>query len=171
MGEILSHLKDLFLILIAEYGYWGILGFSVMVAVFQPLAPDIVILGAGGLGLNRYWAALIGIGGTLVGAMMGHVLGKSFGASVLVKWLRVREKYLLKGEELLRRHGVWAVAVVAFSPMPLREVCWTAGIFGMPLLPFAGAIIIAFVPKYLGLAFLGGIVGDFLREKLLSGFR
>ena len=83
MGNILLYLKDIGLLLLAKYGYWGILALSLSVAVYQPIAPDIFILGQGGLGYNGYLSALIAIGGTLTGAAAGYWLGKRLGLLVL----------------------------------------------------------------------------------------
>ena len=160
MGNILLYLKDIGLLLLAKYGYWGILALSLSVAVYQPIAPDIFILGQGGLGYNSYLSALIAIGGTLTGAAAGYWLGKRLGLLVLTRIFRVKEKYLAKGERFFARHGVWGVVLATLSPIPLRELSWLAGIFRMPFYSFLSALSIGLSIRYLGLAFLGSTFGS-----------
>ena len=151
-------------LLVRSYGYWGILGISLTVGVFQPLPPDIFVVGGGGLGLCPYLAALAALSGTLAGGTVGYLLGRWVGAQVLVRWFRIGEKWLRKGERLFRRYGIWGVAIGAFLPLPLREICWAAGTFRMPLVPFLAALALGLAPKFFGLAILSKACFNFLRH-------
>lgn len=137
---------------------------SLSVAIYQPIAPDIFILSQGGLGYNGYLSAFIGIGGTLAGAAAGYWLGKHFGLFVLTRLFRLKEKYLAKGERLFVQYGIWGVIAATLSPIPLREVSWLAGIFGMPFYPFLLALLVGLSVRYLGLAFLGSTFGPYFQD-------
>lgn len=166
MEAVLIHLKNIGLTLLAKYGYWGILGLSLSVAIYQPIAPDIFILGQGGLGFNCYLSALIAIGGTFLGVTVGYWLGKHLGLFFLTRVFRIREKYLAKGERLFARYGQWGVLAATLSPIPLREVSWLAGIFGMPFCPYLLAMFAGLTIRYFGLAFLGSTFGSYFEEHL-----
>jgi len=159
---IFAYLKDIALTLVRTYGYWGILGLGLSVAIYQPMGPDLFILGEAGLGCNPYLAAAVALVGTLAGAWIGYELGKHLGIVVLRKVFRVKEKHLAKGKQIVSRYGIWAVGIAAFSPVPLRETSWLAGTFNMRLKPYMGALVVGLIPRYFGLAALGTVLGHFL---------
>ncbi|HID96570.1 MAG TPA: DedA family protein [Candidatus Latescibacteria bacterium] len=166
MGEILAYLKHISFVFLDRYGVWGIFGLSLMMPIYQPIGPDLFILGQGGLGLNPYLGALAATAGTFLGGLIGFWLGSHMGIYVLTRLFRIKEKYLKKGEALFRKYGIWAVVIAAFSPVPLREVSWMAGIFRMRLLPYIGSLLLGLVPRFFGEAIMGKTFGDLIAGRL-----
>ncbi|MFQ6091375.1 MAG: YqaA family protein [bacterium] len=124
-------------------------------AVYQPIGPDLFILGEGGLGLNASLAALVALVGTVLGAMAAYWLGRHLGFAVLTRLFGVKERRLRKGERLYNRYGLWAVAIAAVSPIPLREICWLAGVFRMSFRAYLCALMLGLVPRFFGEAIFG----------------
>jgi len=146
MGEVLRQLYDGALFLVHHYGYWGILALSLTVFIYQPVAPDIFIVGEVGLGLHPVMTATVALAGTVAGTLVGHLLG---GYADRLGLHRLREnKYGKRIHQLFHKYGLWAVAIAALTPIPLRETSWIAGIFHYPRGTFALAVTLGLAPRY-----------------------
>jgi membrane protein YqaA with SNARE-associated domain len=143
--------------LVEDYGYIGIFLISFSESIAQPIPPDPFIMGGSAFGLNPILSAFIATAGSILGGLTAHTLGMFLGEGVAKKLLG--EKNYLKGEALFNRFGVWAVLLAALTPIPFKAVCWLAGIFEMPRLPFLLASLIGRFPRFMAVA----LFGDFLR--------
>ncbi len=138
---------------VQAYGYPGIFLLGLSLFIYEPIAPDIFILGEIATGLVPFWVAVSALLGTTVGVTLGYYAGR-----LLNKWglRRVRQnKYFGKIEDWYQKYGVWIGFLGALSPLPLREISWFAGIFRLSLPQFVLAVFLGLVPRYFAEAFLG----------------
>ena len=154
----LEALRDLAQLGVERYGYWGILGLGLSVAVYQPMAPDLFLAAGPPLGMDPYVALPVAVAGTLAGSAGGYALGRYLGRRIL-RIVRLKEKYVERAEDLFRKYGTLGVALAAISPVPLRETSWLAGTFRMPLGRFLLAVAVGIVPRYCGAVLLGHVLG------------
>ncbi|HEC30889.1 MAG TPA: DedA family protein [Deltaproteobacteria bacterium] len=159
---MLTFLKSLAPVVLGKYGYAGILLLCLTLPIYQPIGPDVIILGQVGFGFNPYIAAGVATVGTLLGTAIALFLGRYLGYMVLRRAFRMHERILNKGEKLFAQYSIWAVSIAAFTPVPLREMSWLAGIFRMKLGTFLLALIVGLLPRYFGEAFFGKMLWQWL---------
>ncbi len=146
--------------LVENYGYFGIFLISFSESVIQPVPPDPFIAGGSALGLSPLIAALVASLASVLGGLTAHTLGLKLGEPVAKRVLG--ERNFLKGEAFMGRYGIWAVLLGAVTPIPFKAVCWLAGIFEMPRMPFLLASFLGRFPRF----FLVALAGDYLRSIL-----
>ena len=141
--DIVLHLDNHLLKLVAEYGIWvyGILFaivFSETGFVVTPFLPgDSLLFVAGAIAatgeLNVYaLAALLSLAailGNTVNYAIGRWLGKSFFTESGSRWLN--KKHLDKAHEFYERHGGKAVVISRFLPIVRTYVPFVAGMAAM----------------------------------------
>ncbi len=147
--------------IVESYGYWGIFIISFTESIIQPVPPDPFIAGGAALGLSPLISAIVATVASVLGGLTAHTLGLKLGEPAVKKL--ISEKYFLKGEVLFGRYGIWAVLFAAITPIPFKAICWLAGIFEMPRIPFFAASFIGRLPRFLAVAFLGDFVGQILK--------
>ncbi|NPA40739.1 MAG: DedA family protein [Aquificae bacterium] len=143
--------------LVEDYGYVGIFILSFTESIIQPVPPDPFIAGGTALGLLPLTSALVATVASVLGGLTAHTLGTLLGERFVKKL--IGERNFLRGEALFSRYGVWAVLVAAITPIPFKAVCWLAGIFEMPRLPFLIASFIGRLPRFLLVAYAGDFLG------------
>ena len=141
---------------VQNYGYIGIFLLAVTVFIYQPIAPDIFIIGEVGLGLNPYWVALLALLGSFLGAFLGYYVGRLFD-HLGVKRVR-QNKHVAKIEIWFQKYGNWAVFLGALTPVPLREMSWLAGIFRLSIVQFLVFVFLGLFPRYFLEAVLGKVI-------------
>lgn len=141
---------------IEVYGYKGILILTTAEQFIFPVPADIFITTGTTLGLNFKKILWIVSIAAVLGSLIGYILGKYLGHPI-IKWL-FGEKRLKKGEEFIKKWGVWGVIIAGLTPIPFKIVTWTAGIFEMPLRKYIPAIIVGRIPRYLISASAGALL-------------
>jgi undecaprenyl-diphosphatase len=137
------------------YGAWVVLGLGLVVGVWQPLAPDYFIFATALVGGSPYPMAALAILGTTVGAIIGYILGRTLGTALLVRTFRSRARTLERIEGLFAKYGVFAVAICAASPIPMKYALWMSGALRLS------------VPRYL-LCFFAGYIPRMIVVVLIS---
>lgn len=80
-------------------------------------------------GLGVWWlSASVGMG---LAAVSAYILAKYKLGPRLRPWL-LRQKGYARTERVLQRHGQWAAALSAITPLPFSLVAWLAGLLGLP---------------------------------------
>jgi undecaprenyl-diphosphatase len=129
----LAWLHDLseWLLGFAESGWAiGILVLSTFTeSIFNPIPPDPLLIAIAVLQPhNAIWLALIATGASVAGAFVGHWLGGRLGRPIAERLFP--EKYIVRGEALFERYGVWAILIAAFTPVPYKVFAIMAGVLG-----------------------------------------
>ena len=130
---------------------WYLLALSFCEAIFFPIPPETMIAPMALAKPHRaFHFALISLGGSLLGAVVGYALGHY--AYELIKPLlteHMREAIDLWVGTLrtdMREHWLemlGTLTVAALQPViPMKFVTWAAGIVGVPMLPFLACITV-----------------------------
>jgi len=132
----------------AEAGL-GLLSF--VEAFIFPVAPEIMLAPMVLARPRRWWRdAAISLAGSLAGAFVGYALGHyAFDALrpllADIGWLPRIDALVGELAQDVATHpwkAFWLLVAAGFVPVPLKLFTWASGIVGMPLLPFAGGMLI-----------------------------
>lgn len=121
---------------VSRLGGWGIaLGFFLPDAFTVPLPNDTFgLFGLAG-GMNFWEVTAWATAGSVAGGCVGWGVGRQLRQTrVIGHFMDGRGRKL---EALIRRNGVWVVAVAAITPLPYSLAAWAAGAVRMPFVPFA----------------------------------
>lgn len=132
---------------IQNYGYVGIFSLTALEQFIFPIPADVFVAIGTSMGLPFKNILMYVLFAALIGSYIGYFLGKYLGHPVM-RWL-FGKKRLEKGEQFIRKYGVWGVIIAGLTPIPFKIVTWTAGIFEMPLGRFTIGILLGRMPRYL----------------------
>ena len=121
----------------------GVLSF--VEAIIFPVMPEVMLAPMCLAQPKRgYWFATISLVGSMLGAVVGYLLGHYAFALVqpLFEWLGwmdginhwVGEIAAMVKESPWK--AFWALVLAGFVPIPMKFFTWAAGVVGMPMLPF-----------------------------------
>ncbi|MDB5975289.1 MAG: DedA family protein [Nevskia sp.] len=134
--EWLSHLY-------AHLGYPQIILLMTLESSLLPVPSELVMIPAGYLAhqgqLNPLLAIACGGLGSIFGASINYLIGRSLGRAFLLrygKYLLISEKKYHEAEALFLRNARISTFVGRFLPVIRHLISLPAGVFGMPLLPF-----------------------------------
>ena len=109
-------------------------------AVFFPIPPDPLLIA---LALRNPDSALLLAGlatvASTAGGLVGHWLGVRFGQPLLQ---RIGGDRVGRVEAMFARYGFWAVVVAGLTPIPYKVFTITAGVLGLPRMPFVIASLV-----------------------------
>ena len=113
-------------------------------AIIQPIPPDVLFLpmaydARDSEGL-LIWLWLVVTLSSVLGAIIGHALGKRYGAKLIDKFGKSHHRQQL--ERLFERYGTLGMFIAAVSPLPYKVFGWIAGASDMKLRPFILAGIV-----------------------------
>ena len=107
-------------------------------AIIQPIPPDVLFLPMayeardnGGL---LIWLWLVVTLSSVLGAIIGHALGKRYGTKLIDKFGKPHHRQQL--ENMFERYGTLGMFIAAVSPLPYKVFGWMAGASDMKLRPF-----------------------------------
>jgi len=161
--------------LIGDMGYWGIFLLMFLESTFFPFPSEIIMIPAGYLAhqgeMNIYIVVLVGIFGSVAGALFNYYLALHFGRRFIVKYGKyvfVKEETLDKLEAFFSKHGELSTFNGRLIPGIRQLISLPAGLARMNIAKFAlysglGAGIWVLV-----LVVLGYILGS--NEELISEY-
>lgn len=104
----------------------------------------------------------IALAGFFASAMTGFAIGALFydqlGAP-FIGWMGWEAQFL-EAEQFLEQWGFWAVVALGFTPLPTQILMIGAGAFGVPLVSFVVAVLLARGARNFGVAVLVWLLGD-----------
>jgi len=121
---------------------------------------------------NAFLAATLAVIGSVVGNMVLFYVARKGGQAYLER--KASSEKAMKLRRWFQRYGLLTVFIPALIPIPLPTKVFVlcAGALGVSPLSFAITILIARIPRYYGMAWLGAKVGehslDYLREHMLE---
>ncbi len=119
---------------------------------------------------KAWWYASLSTIGSVVGAVIGYYIGLFLFDQVaqpIINFYHFQEKFAYV-QELFNEYGVWIIFIAGFSPIPYKIFTITAGVVGMPLLPFILTSLVARGARFFlvaGLVYAGGDKIDAVLEK------
>jgi len=126
-------------------------GLSFAEAIVFPLPPEVMLAPMCLSQPKRgFWFAAISLAGSLLGAVVGYLLGHY--AYELVKpmleslgWLAKIDAQVAHLREVTAESpwkAFWLLVIAGFTPIPLKIFTWASGIVGVPMLPFLASMLV-----------------------------
>lgn len=126
-------------------------GLSFAEAIVFPVMPEVMLapmcLSQPKRGL---WFATISLAGSLLGAVIGYLLGHY--AYELVKpmlealgWIDKIDAQVAHLREISAQSpwkAFWLLVLAGFTPIPLKIFTWASGVVGVPMLPFLASMLV-----------------------------
>ena len=113
-------------------------------AIIQPIPPDVLFLPMAYDARENegllIWLWLVVTLSSVLGAIIGHALGKRYGTKLIDKFGKPHHRQQL--EQLFERYGTLGMFIAAVSPLPYKVFGWIAGASDMKLRPFILAGIV-----------------------------
>ena len=107
-------------------------------AIIQPIPPDVLFLPMAYDARDNegllIWLWLVVTLSSVLGAIIGHALGKRYGTKLIDKFGKSHHRQQL--ERLFERYGTLGMFIAAVSPLPYKVFGWIAGASDMKLRPF-----------------------------------
>lgn len=119
---------------------------------------------------KAWWYATLATGGSVAGAVVGYYIGLFLFDQVaqpIIDLYNFQEKFVYV-QSLFNEYGVWIIFIAGFSPVPYKVFTITAGVVGMPLLPFILTSLVARGARFFlvaGLVYAGGDKIDAVLKK------
>ena len=121
-----------------QFGPFALALLSFTEAIIQPIPPDVMFLPMAYDERNSVnmllWLWFIVTFASVLGAMVGHALGKRYGTKLLDRFGKPHHRERL--EYLFERYGTWGMFIAAVSPLPYKVFGWIAGASDMKMRPF-----------------------------------
>jgi membrane protein YqaA with SNARE-associated domain len=126
-------------------------GLSFAEAIVFPVMPE-VMLAPMCLAQPRrgFWFAAISLGFSLLGAVVGYLLGH-YGYELVkpaldsIGWLARIDAEVARLREIAAQSpwkAFWLLVLAGFTPIPLKIFTWASGIVGIPMLPFLASMLV-----------------------------
>ena len=129
---------------IGDMGYWGIFLLMFLESTFFPFPSEIIMIPAGYLAfkgeMNIYIVVLVGILGSLGGAMLNYYLAKSLGRKLILKYGKyffIKEETLNKLDLFFTKHGEISTFTGRLIPGIRQLISLPAGLARMNLATFS----------------------------------
>ena len=130
--------EDFILEFFNQFGPFALALLSFTEAIIQPIPPDVMFLPMAYDERNSVNMLLllwfIVTFASVLGAMVGHTLGKLYGTKLLDRFGKPHHRERL--EFLFERYGTWGMFIAAVSPLPYKVFGWIAGASDMKMRPF-----------------------------------
>jgi membrane protein DedA with SNARE-associated domain len=127
-----------------ELGYLGIFIFMFIESTFFPFPSEIIMIPAGYLAyqgdMNIYIVILLGILGSLLGALLNYYLAMTFGKSFILrygKYFFIKEETLIKLEKFFKKHGEISTFTGRLIPGIRQLISLPAGLAKMNIAKFS----------------------------------
>ena len=130
--------EDFILEFFNQFGPFALALLSFTEAIIQPIPPDVMFLPMAYDERNNVnmllWLWFIVTFASVLGAMVGHTLGRLYGTKLLARFGKPHHRQRL--EFLFERYGTWGMFIAAVSPLPYKVFGWIAGASDMKMRPF-----------------------------------
>jgi membrane protein DedA with SNARE-associated domain len=127
-----------------DWGYWGIFILMFIESTFFPFPSEIIMIPAGYLAyqgeMNIYIVILMGILGSILGALLNYYLAMTFGKSFILrygKYFFIKEETLNKLEAFFIKHGEISTFTGRLIPGIRQLISLPAGLAQMNLAKFS----------------------------------
>ena len=152
--------------LAAKLTAWGPLGVFLLAVLDSagiplPAGVDLLLVTTAVFHPESAWlAAGCAVVGSLIGTMFLYWLARQGGRRFLDRQTSTGRARKLRG--WFNQYGLVTVFIPALVPipMPMKVPVICCGAIGVPPLAFAGVVLLARIPRYLGLAYLGRQLGE-----------
>ena len=142
--ELLHQVINFLVETIGSLGYIGIFALMFLESTFFPFPSEVVMIPAGYLAykgdMNLYIVLLMGILGSLGGALLNYYLSKTLGRKLLLKYghyIWFEEDKLIKMENFFKNHGEISTFNGRLIPVVRQYISLPAGLSNMNVFKFS----------------------------------
>ncbi len=160
---------------IGDMGYWGIFLLMFLESTFFPFPSEIIMIPAGYLAykgeMNVYIVVLVGILGSVAGALLNYYLAMSFGRAFILrygKYFFIKEATLDKLESFFNIHGEISTFTGRLIPGIRQLISLPAGLARMNVTKFSFYTALGAGIWVIVLVAVGYVVGS--NEELISEY-
>ena len=160
---------------IGNMGYWGIFMLMFLESTFFPFPSEIIMIPAGYLAfkgeMNVYLVVIIGILGSVAGALFNYYLALHFGRKFIIKYGKyvfVKEETLDKLEAFFSKHGELSTFNGRLIPGIRQLISLPAGLAKMNIMTFSMYSALGAGIWVIVLVALGYLLGS--NEELISEY-
>ena len=160
---------------IGDMGYWGIFLLMFLESTFFPFPSEIIMIPAGYLAfkgeMNIYIVVLVGILGSVAGALLNYYLAISFGRVFILrygKYFFIKEQTLDKLESFFTKHGEISTFTGRLIPGIRQLISLPAGLARMNIARFSFYTALGAGIWVIVLVAVGYVVGS--NEELISEY-
>ena len=136
-----------------------------------PIPSEVVIIGAGAIGVPMASILIFGSLGAAVGAMVGYFLGRYAAMPAILKYgkfILIKPHHIYKAEAFAKKYGVYSVLIGRLLPIvPFKVFSIAAGITKIPPIPFAICTLIGVVPRIFLLSVFGASLVKYTKPAVL----
>ncbi|MBN2223859.1 MAG: DedA family protein [Deltaproteobacteria bacterium] len=133
------------------YGSWALFLLALAESSFFPVPPDVLLIAlAISIPARSFRYALICSAGSVIGGMIGYLIGYQFMDLVgmkIVEFYGFTGQYAAVGD-LYDRYNAWAVGIAGFTPIPYKVFTISAGAFKIDFLVFLIASAISRAARF-----------------------
>lgn len=153
--------------LITKHGDWGTFVAMFLESSVIPIPSEVVIAGAGAIGVPLMSIMIYGALGSTLGAMVGYAIGRYAGLPFVLKFGRyffIKPHHIEKAEAFALKYGAWSVLLGRLLPIiPFKVFSIASGLTKIPFIPFVVCTMIGVVPRLFLLAFFGAMVVRYIK--------
>ena len=136
-----------------------------------PIPSEVIIIGAGAIGVPMASILIFGSLGAGVGAMIGYFLGRYAAMPAILKYgkfILIKPHHIYKAEAFAKKYGVYSVLIGRLLPIvPFKVFSIAAGITKIPPIPFAICTLIGVVPRIFFLSVFGASLVKYTKPAVL----
>lgn len=157
--------------MITELGDAGIFIAMFLESSIVPIPSEVVILGAGALGLPMASIIIFGTLGSTCGAVVGYLLGRYAALPVILKFgkfILIKPHHICKAEAFAKKYGSRSVFIGRILPIvPFKVFSIASGITNIPIWPFIACTLLGVLPRIYLLAFFGSKIMQYKKQAFL----
>ena len=161
-----EHMPPQIAAMITHYGDAGLLAAMFLESSIIPIPSEVVVAGAGAVGIPIMDIVFWGSIGSTFGAMVGYALGRFAGLPVIEKvgrYIFIKPEHIAKAQAFAQKHGVWGVLLGRLLPIiPFKVFSIASGMTKIPFIPFVVCTTVGVVPRLYVLALFGVMVVRYL---------
>ena len=149
---------------------------GVFVAMFLessivPIPSEVIIIGAGAIGIPFLSVVVFGSLGATLGAVVGYLLGRYAAMPIIIKYgkfILIKPHHIYKAEAFAKKYGMWSVLIGRLLPIiPFKVFSIAAGITRLPFPAFIVCTFIGVVPRIIVLTLFGESIIKYTKPTIL----
>ena len=158
--------------LVNKYGDAGVFAAMFLESSCVPIPSEVIIIGAGSIGVPMASLLIYGSIGATLGACVGYSLGRYAAMPLILKigrFILIKPHHIAKAEAFAKKYGAASVLIGRLLPVvPFKVFSIASGITKVPFVPFVVFTMIGVLPRILLLAYFGHAIMQYKKPALLA---
>lgn len=139
-----------------------------------PIPSEVIIIGAGTLGISLFSIMVFGSLGATLGASVGYFLGRYAAMPMILKlgkFILLKPHHIYKAEAFAKKYGVWGVLAGRLLPIvPFKVFSIASGITKVKFIPFIIFTMIGVLPRIYLLTVFGRAIVKYTKPAVIIIF-